>query len=709
MLPSSREIILHSAISRMNFMNEEILNVIDNNCNLHTINLNTLTITKSISLAHIYEEHSFDYYKRPFALGRHKAYISFSEQGWEYILDITHKLDKTSSFLYNSNSSVTKAFFSENDELLITGNEKGRTYVINSDDGSIKTELPHLSDTITAVTISNELQLAACASFNKQLVVYRLNSLKVLFEMKLSSVLERIRFLDQQTLLAITRDGKILKIDFENGKILQETTICENFWPSTMTISHSKKFVYVGTRESILYAIHIKSLDVIFQLKLPYPGITVLVRTPRYFIIGFKTGEIVFYNHREFEAEFLSAIQLKNIKEASILFSKNTFLMSHRATRAIYDYWLEEKETITNLLSRGEIAQAKSLAEPYLFHPKCQLEFSELELLQPDLMALQRHIRNMNYGPAYQLASMNPQLRKSTLFTNLQATWNKALQKAQILLSREPIANKEIAKESLKLFWDVNEKNTIIENMMKHSGIFTMAESCIRDKNFSMYFKLAANNTFLEYTPLYQKVLNLGEKLQHQIIGLIDAQDYNQALNYAEILKNFVPYQHQAIRLKEISKALALLEHFIAQKNLYNAVKLQEKYDLQMNYSLVQELEEMKRNFQTEQFSLIESHHYAQVFTNIAPYMNIPICSSYVSAIIKRLYIFQLRDAFLQYNESIDWEKTLEAYLNLFTMDKWLIEFATESEKTSLIKNINATTKAVPITHYAKNILVLKH
>lgn len=53
--------------------------------------------------------------------------------------------------------------------------------------------------------------------------------------------------------------------------------------------------------------------------------------------------------------------------------------MSHRETRYIYDYWLEQKETISNLLSLGEIDQAKLLAEPFLFHPKCTLEFSELE------------------------------------------------------------------------------------------------------------------------------------------------------------------------------------------------------------------------------------------------------------------------------------------------------------------------------------------
>lgn len=707
MLPSSREIILHAAISRMSLSNDDTLQVIDNNCNLHKINLNTLSIQKSVSLGQIYDQNDFDYYKRPFALGKNKAYISFSKQGWEYVLNTSNKLTKLSSFIYNgSNSSVTKSFFSEDDELLITGNEKGRTYVISSDDGCIKAELPRSSDAITAVCISNEHELAARASFTKTLIVYKINSMKVLFRVKLSSVLERICFLDQATLLAITRDGKILKIDFDNEKILQEKVVCENYWPSSMTISHSKKFVYISTRESMLYALHVNSLDTVFQIKLPYHGITAMVRSPKYLIIGFKTGEIVFYNHREFEEEFLSAIQLKNIKETAILFQKNIFLMSHRATRTIYDYWLEEKDMITNLLSRGELEKARDLAEPYLFHPKCQIEFAELELLQPDLVALQRYIRSTSYVAAYQLIAQRPGLRKSTIYANLHAIWNKTLQKAQILLSREPIANKEAAKESLRLFWDVEEKQLIIDSMLRHSGIFTMAESCIREKNFAMYFKLATKNTFLEHTPLYHKVLSLGEKLQRQIVSLMDAKDYLNAMNYADVLSKFTPYLHQAKRLTEVSKALMLLEHHITNKNLLEAVKLQAEFDLQTNYTLIRTLEDMKHTFQKQQFALIEAHHYSQVLTNIAPYLKISICSSQVSSVMKRLYIAQFKDAYKRCNESIDWEKTFEAYLNLFTMDKWLVEFAKESEKTSILKNFQLRSEILLYPEYPKNILV---
>ena len=210
-----------------------------------------------------------------------------------------------------------------------------------------------------------------------------------------------------------------------------------------------------------------KTLDILYHVKLPYYGVTALCRTQKYFIMGFKTGEILFFNHREYEDKFISYIDLKQIKEACLIFQKNIFLMSHRETKKIYTYWQEQKETIANLLSRGEIEQAQILAEPFLFHPKCKLEFSELEELQPDLMSLQRYIRSMSYAPAYHLTTLKPELKKSSLFTQLESLWNKSLQKAQILLARQPIENKEAAKESLRLFLDVDEKKDLIENMLK--------------------------------------------------------------------------------------------------------------------------------------------------------------------------------------------------------------------------------------------------
>lgn len=708
MLPSSREIIFHSAISRMSLADDSTLNIIDNESCLHKIDLKTLKILKSTSLSHTREQTMFDYYKRPFALGKNRIYLSFSQKGEEYIIDTTSKLTKITNFIYNGNTEVTKASFSENDKLLITGNEKGKTYIIDTNDGNIQAELPRSSDTITAVAISEEFGLSARASFSKTLVVYRTNSLKILFEKKLNAVVESITFCDQNTLLAIMRDGKILKMEIPRGKILKETILGESVWPSALRLSDSKKFVYIGTRESMLYALHVKTLDVLFQVKLPYLGVTTMVRTSKYFIFGFKTGEVVLYNHREFEDQFIIDIKLKKTKEASLIFKKNIFLMSHRETRYIYDYWLEQKEMIVSLLSKGEIEQATTLFEPFLFHPKCKFEFAELELLQPDLATLERCIRSLSFNAAYALANTKPALKKSFIFASMESQWNKSLQKAQILLSREPILNKEAAKDSLKLFWNVEEKKPIIENMLKRSGIFNMSELAIKDKNFALYFKLTSQNTFLELTPLYQKVLLLGERIQIEIVKHLEEKNYEKALELASVLFKFTPYQNQANRLREVSKALIVLGNYMEHSMLLEAVKLQDQFGLQTNYPLVEQLERMKKEFQSLQIQKIEEKNYSQVYAAVYPYMSIPICRNHVAVIMKKFYIAQFEDINPKTEALVDWEKTFEAYAELFSPDKFLSDFATKSNKIALFKELKNTINIENNIIYPKMILVKK-
>lgn len=705
MLPSSREITFHAPISRMSLADDSTLNVIDNNCTLHKIDLEKLQITKSTSLSNVYEERFFDYYKRPFALGKRRAYLSFSKQGTEYVIDTKEKLVKISHFSYSKDAEVTKAEFSENDKLLISGNERGKVYIINVQDGSIQTELPRSSDTISAVALSDAFKLAAYSSFSKKILVYKFSSQKVLFEKKLDSVVEMLSFVDDNTLLAITRNGKILKIDI-NRETIQETLLDENLWPSVITLSHSKKFVYVGTRESVLFALHVKTLSLLFQVKLPYIGITSMVRSPHFFIVGFKTGEVSFFNHREFEEQFILNIKLKKIKEASLLFRKNIFLMSHRDTRYIYDYWLEQKETVTNLLSLGEIEQARLLAEPFLFHPKCTLEFTELELLQPDLVSLQRYFRSYSFGAAYELIHVKPMLKKSSIYIKMEALWNKNLQKAQIVLSRDPILNKDAAKESLSLFAEVEEKKSIIDNMLANAKVFMFAESAIKNQNFSLYFKMVSQNTFLEFTPLYKKVLQLGEKLQMQIVTFLEEKNYEKSLSFAGLLSQFTPYQNQAVRLKEVSNALLILEYQIEHKMLKEAVKTQDQFNLQTNYALVRQLEEMKQLFQKEQLELIEQKNYAQVYMAVSPYVDLSVCKSNVSMVMKKMYIAQFRDTLLDTSNVVDWEKTLTAYLHLFTIDKLLVEFVKEIDKVDTLKTISAMKITPSLLSYPKSLIV---
>jgi len=675
MLPSAREIVFHAPISRLSLSDDKTLHVMDHNCALHKIDLERLEITKSTTLSSSYKPGLFDYYFRPFELGSKRAYISFSTQGAEYVIDTQSKLSKICAFNYNAGSHVTKAHFSQSDALLIVGNEKGRCFVVQTNDGSNVAEIPRSSDAITAVAINEKVKLAAYASFSKKVLVYRYSSHSILFEKRLNSVVEMLCFADEKTLLAITRDGKILKIDLDKGAVVQETLLDENLWPSFMHLSNSGKFIYIGTRESVLFALHVKSMEILFSTKLPYLGITSFVRTSRYFIFGFKSGEVLFLAHREFEEQFSLNIKLKKIKEASLLFRKNIFLMSHRDTRFIYDEWLEQKQSIINLLSSGNIAEAKALAEPFLFHPKCQLEFTQIEELQPDLMALHRYFRSFSYSAAYELAQSKPVLKKSAVYTQMEALWNKSLQKAQIMLSREPLLNKDAARDCLKLFFDVDEKKVLIEQMLKNSRVFMLSESAIKEKNFALYFKIVSQHPFLELTPLYKKVILLGEKLQSQIVELLEQKKYSEAITTSALLFDFTPYRNQAKRLKEVCNALIVIEHHIELKHLFEAIETQERFKLGPNYAPIQQLEEMKLAFQKQAIADINAKAFSYVYAALIPYMKLSICKTNVAYVIRKLYIGQFKNAYEACASAIDWEKSIGLYVHLFGADTLLKEF----------------------------------
>jgi hypothetical protein len=681
------------------------LQLIDNECRLYKINLSELKIIKNTALSRTNDPLLFDYYRRPFALGQHLAYIFSPQSGSEHVIDTDNKILPLLTLHYNDHEHVSKAAISENDAYVITGNERGRSFVFSAVDGSIQVDLPVASDVVSAVSISEEYHLAARASFSKELIVHKLNTVSIVFQQKLDAVIEMMVFLDDRYLLAITRNGKLLKIDLYRQKIEKEIVLDDTLWPSVMTLSHSQKYLYIGTRESILFAVHIKTLDILYRIKLPYQGITTLARGKQYFMIGFKTGELLFYNHREFESEFIQYINLRQIKEAALLFTKNIFLMSHRETKKIYEYWLEEKEKVMALLARGEIEEAQNTADPYLFHPKCKLEFNDLEILQPDLMALNRYVRSLSFAAAYQLATLKPELKKTSMYATMEAIWNRNLQKAQILLARSPLENQENAKELLHLFAEVEEKKPIIENMLKRAGIFTLAENAVKEKNFTFYYKVVSQNGFLEFTPLYQKVLQVAERVQQETTNSLNGGNYKQALILADILLQFRPYAHQANRLKEVSKALMILDNQITHKKLLEAVKTQEQYQLQSNYPLVQTLEEMKQAFQEEQEVLLKQKQFDKLYANIAPYMDIAICRQNIANIMRKVYLTQLEDAVLESDSRIDWSKTFLNYFQFFPMDKLLVEFARKYDKMETLQHIVVGKTSRLATKYPKNVV----
>lgn len=706
MLPSYRELILDSAISRMNFDEKESLYICTNEQEIYIIDLLTLRIVKKISLSQEINP-LFDYYIRPITVKNKLAYVKLSQEGKEYVLNLEKKVDKKCEFDYGKHQKVTKVHFSADNSLVLTGTDKGRSYLIDVEKGSLIYDFFPCTDWISAVAISEDNRFAVISSFDRSLRILHVNSLSVSNEVKIDSVVEMIQFIENDTFLAITRDGRIIKVDAKKREIIQQAIISEKIWPSEICVSHSKKFVYIGTRESKVFALHVNSLELMFSIDLNRGGITSLVRTPKYFIIGFKSGEVQFFNHREYEDNFILNVKLHKIKEATEIFEQNIFLMTHRETNNVYNLWLEKKDSIIQLLSTGVIDKAQEIAHDFLFHPKCKQEMEALEELQPELMALQRYIRSSSYNAAYELSEKNQALKTTLLYQKLEDIWKKALQKAQLLLSRDPILNVEKARYELRDFEQVEIKKGLIEKMLKNSKVFTRAEFAIKNKNFNLYFQLTRENDFLTFTPLYARVMNLADKIKTNIFNFLKEDNYIQALESVKLLSTFSPFASNAKQLEEFINSLILIEYHITHENFLEAIKIQNNMRIQATYKPIQRLNQMKIAYMKKMFNMIENHKFLEVYNGIKNFFTIKICAKETALLMKNFYIEQMKKAKNEENKAVNWEATIKEYGTYFNIDKLLEEFYEQLDLQSSLETL-IETKTVKKRDFIPNILVFK-
>lgn len=68
--------------------------------------------------------------------------------------------------------------------------------------------------------------------------------------------------------------------------------------------------------------------------------------------------------------------------------------------------------------------------------------------------------------------------------------------------------------------------------------------------------------------------------------------------------------------------------------------------------------------------------------------MKLSVCTTNVAMVVKKMYIEQFKDAYASLENNTNWEKTFTVYLNLFTLDKLLVEFAKESHMLEILRTI---------------------
>jgi hypothetical protein len=571
-------------------------------------------------------------------------------------------------------ATVTKVGRAHRNPWVASGDESGHVYIINLEHGGVERRLPPLADSISACIFSTDDMQVSIAGFDNYIVTYDYWTMEQTNKVFLGSVVEAMNYLDESIILAILRDGRIVKVDTKKGKIIQERNLSKGFWPTVLHLSPSKKFAYLGTRQSVLKVIHITSLEEMFALDCNVGGITSVAQSTHFLFVGFSSGEVVAMNYREFEKEFSEAVSLEKLDEANVYFENNAFLMTHESTWEIYEQWMKQKKSISVLLSEGELEEARKVAKSFMFHPKCRLEMEELEGSQGELAAMLRFIKSRDFAKAYVVVDKNPNLKDSEHYRKLEQLWKELFAKASRLLGRDPVLNKDPVKKLLNPFAEVPQKRAEIASMIKNVGVFRRAESAIKEKNFKGYYTLVNQYRFLKEAPLYDKMEWLQEELKQKLHNSLDEDDFAQSIHIAETLGQFAPSSAYAVSKINYIKKLMWLDKMLDSGRLAEACAVvSEIGSWNTQHKQVVRYIKARDNYIAKAKRNIDLGKTKEVYLNIQQLGSNKEADDINSAIMRYMYEYQLREHLdPKKRPNVDWEATLRHYICYFGISKSL-------------------------------------
>lgn len=640
----------------------------------HTlVDLTTLNLVKVTNFSKPAQA-PFDYYQRSLCLlGLDQLFFWPRDSEYGYLI----KVGKVISFVFrftHHHASVSKVALSRSKHKLVSGDEKGRSYVINLASGAIEHRLPALPDTISALCFSRDDSLVSVAGFDGSIVTHNTLLLESVSHMKVGSVVEAMEYLEGTTALVVLRDGRVLKIDVRLGKILKETKLPLGVWPSTLFVAPNKKFCFIGTRQSNVVALHVTSLEQMFVFDFGCGGVSVLAQSEAFFFVGFTSGELAVLNYREYEKEFSHNVTLGKMDEANAFFDKNAFLMTHESTWNMYEQWLEAKKSITVLLSEGALEKAQQEARPFMFHPKCRLEMELLEGQQGELAALLRCIKTRDFPRAYDMCEKTPFLKQSEHYKKLEQMWRTLYGKAQRLLSRDPVLNKSAVLEMLTLFLKVPEKNHEIALMFKHLSLFQQAQECIRAQEFKAYFALTEKHAFLKETALYEKVGWLQEELKQKLQRALGEQHFEEATTLASALQEFAPSASYATQKINHIKQILSLDTLLSTGRMLEACAVVSELGVwNEEYVQIQHYKKAKERFLVVLKKQILEGKMRDVYERITPFMGNKEGYEIHQEIMRFLYEYQLTSHLKKaLHVRVNWKMSLRHFLQFFAITKAL-------------------------------------
>ena len=584
---------------------------------------------------------------------------------------------------------------------LLSASEDGRAYLHDTKLKTSRYIFANKPDYCSYATISQVNRFAYVGYYNCENSLFSLQNDKVIdFETKYP--IELASFFDEEKKLFLAdREGNSIIYDCIEHSIINQKVLFTQ-WVSSVILSPNKKFLIIATRTEKLYLVDPYKNELIQTLTLPDSGVTSMDIENDILLLSCTNGTLLTINLAYEKEQFMIYLNLKEYAQAKKILDMNCFLSlddSMKKYRAGFDEVLiKAKEFITKKM----LDKALEIVAPFMGYKEYREKLDQLFMQQDHIASFIEALEKKDIGSAYAIAYKYPLIESLNLYTALEKQWEISFSKARKVLEEDPLRGEKKAQEILALYEKIPQKSDLVRRLLANKSIFTKADTAIKKQDFTLYFKLCNEFTFLKETNLYKKVEDLGYSMQRRALEYYKDGKYNKA---KEILGTLLYFpSHKKYALKEIEKIEHIMKFitYVQDEQKASAYALVEKNNF-LNY--VDAFETLNQPFEEKMqkaFIYAKSGDIALIRRELSEYIEIKELHAKIDSCMKIAYLQQLQNCDFSL---IDRELVLNKYVSLFNFDDLIETIFEKKGYREEFQNFLKTSKTIDVRRYEDSLL----
>lgn len=674
---------------------ESMVAVVDNKTNIHFANPEDWAGGKRVQ--------SFN---EPVAYRYHKGHSS-SRDGRQMLLYLERE-KKTKYYRFDPKEGAYKAkcvlswnevmpeisAFSPDGKMMAAAGADGRVFVYSTLNGKLLAILPPRSDYISAIAFSPDSSLLSYSCFKKKVAVYDLNKHMILSGFINGEVVTCKTFLNKTTMMVYgDRSSRVTLYDTLNGKLIRELGKT-NDWPLCIYVEPKDRYCLVADKRGSVHLMDMaggqerreplfRSNKVVVEIK--------SVGEKIYFLQ--EDGKVAMLDMGKEKAKLESAESSRDTARINRLLQENP-LLRFDAQGVLAKMALEFRRRLDQAIfsiANGSFNQAREHMAPVLASTENRQTFETVIKQTTAIVSFWKLVKTGQFAKAYNQAESNRIIKESMLFGMLEQRFATSFGKALELLAKTP-RDERGAKNALKLYKGLREKEPLIKALFESPAVFSKADKLIKAGNYATFGLLCAQFAVLKEAPFYQEYKRKMDEVKELFLSAIAEQEMPRARAAAKSIRtNFPPLAEemeeqlfmleiydqfsQAVRNKKHGQAMELAEKhtFLIPTEEYRELNsiMSKRFDMalqcaiKLNFPM---LDKLMRPFLSSPYARNKAMHYYKLFyieqtMRMAPKLREPHwdnfiknyiyrfgCDSELETLVKRFD----RDALLQRHKDLE-------------------------------------------------------